>query len=252
MRRYFMPSDEIDIDAVAHELHEMGWAFYIDNRHFLKSKVLHVGDQKVVVFAMRTAKLCYNMCASLVKKKVSLHLDEQDDDDGGPPWEWKLRTAGLRQYVRVRLEWVLSPEMQELESVHAKDERVKECLDEEVFVRSDVPLCLSKYESYVADNVPLVLVANKCHYCRLIGHIEGDTFVCAVYPLNVQHKNAAVFQEEDEQNEQCGDEEAVIELKRESVAEVLSADPPAIASVAHVEKVYRKTESKKRDISCID
>lgn len=246
MRRYFMPSDEIDIDAVAHELHEMGWAFYIDNRHFLKSKVLHVGDQKVVVFAMRTANLRYNMCASLVKKKVSLHLDEQDDDDGGPPWEWKLRTAGLSQHVRVRLEWVLSPEMQELESVHAKDERVKECLDEHLFVRSDVPLCFSKYESYVADNVPVGLVPKKCHYCRLIGHIEGDTFVCAVYPLNVEDDNAAVFQEEE--IEHRSDE---AETKRESLAEVLSVKSPAIASEAHAVNLDCKTESKKRNISCI-
>ena len=38
----------------------------------------------------------------------------------------------------------------------------------------------------MADNVPVNLVPNKVHHCRLIGRVEADTFVCVVFPTKVE------------------------------------------------------------------
>lgn len=193
IRNWFVPSDEVDLDAVVSYLYKMKRPFSVESQHYLKSSELSAF--KVVVFAKRTFLKQYSLCVSPIQtsKPKCLTLKQE----GGMWWlrEHDKEKAQLL-FDRLDFEWLgymrYGPYF--FESWEYKFfAKVQASFATKHFVRSDVPLCLSPGERYVSDAE--VEHENEVWQCRLIGRQKGDTFVCGVLLLSSKRKR---FSEEDD------------------------------------------------------
>lgn len=203
IRQWFVPSKEFDLDAVVADLYKLKRPFFIEKQHYLKSFQLYAYD--VEVFAKRTAAGQYSLCVSRVMQQRFLYLKQEGDllmvhEDGK---ESEPANKGVRDVLkRLFDDLVVSNIMRYLPlAVRVEGgsavlwetferEEIAAALVKSVFVRSDVPLCLSGVQSYVLCDDTLKVRGKKL-LCRVIGRKEVDAFVCYVDPQKLVKRGGA-------------------------------------------------------------